>query len=107
MWKALKDENERLIDKIATSSLKRSRGEETEEIDCIEEDEDDIFCPPTKRGKLTPNSSETRSSESARNKVASLESENEELINELENEKASHMKTLKRLKEARKYSKKN
>lgn len=105
--KSLKDENERLIDKIATSTLKRSRGEETEEIDCIEEDEDDILCPPTKRGKLTPTSSETRASENTRNEVDSLENEIEELMNDLEYEKSSHMKTLKRLKEARKSSKKN
>ena len=105
--KTLKDENERLIDRIATSCMKRSREEETEEIDCIEEDEDDIHCPPSKRGKTASSSSETRASENtAGNDFASLEIEIEELINDLEYEKASHMKTLKRLKEARKALKK-
>ncbi|GFH44436.1 predicted protein [Chaetoceros tenuissimus] len=104
----LKDEIERLNKKIGTSCMKRSREEDTEEIDCIEEeDEDDINCPPSKRGKTTPASSEIRASENTRDLLASFKIENEDLMNDLEYEKASHMKTLKRLKDARKALERN
>lgn len=100
--KLLKDEN-----KTLNYKLKRSR-EDGEEIDCVEEeDEDGIYSPPSKRGKTATSSSESRASENARTRIESLEAEVEELIDQLEHEKANHSKTLKRLKEARRVSKNN
>ncbi|GFH44434.1 predicted protein [Chaetoceros tenuissimus] len=105
---ALKNENENLYSRIATSCIKRSRNEDTKEIDCIEEEEEDgIYCPSSKRGKTTTSSFESKASENARTRIESLESEIEEMIDQLENEKANHSKTLKRLKEARRVSKNN
>ncbi|GFH44435.1 predicted protein [Chaetoceros tenuissimus] len=84
--KMLKDENESLNNKVSSSCMKRSRDDTEQEIDCIEEDEDDIYGPPSKRGK-TRRALTERKTEYARNHVSSLEGEIEDLIKDLEYEK--------------------